>query len=77
MNWPKDFCISTWFKVCDDGEYVFLGKDMNEVVNITNEYRQYYVPNFLAIEDSGYGDYVYINIDGNGNISNKWREYNL
>lgn len=68
LNWPKDFCLRTHYKVCDDGEYVFLDKDMNEVVNITKEYEQYYVPDFLAIGDHGYGDYVYLDIDGNGNI---------
>ena len=70
LNWQNGFCLKTHYKVCDDGEYVFLDKDMNEVVNITKEYDQYYVPDFLAIEDNGYGDYVYINIDGNGNIEN-------
>lgn len=70
LNWPKGFCLNTHYKVCDDGEYVFLDKNMNEVVNITEEYDQYYVPDFLAIEDSGYGDYVCINIDGDGNIEN-------
>lgn len=68
LDWPEGFCLRTHYKVCDDGEYVFLDSDMKPVVNITKEYDQYYVPNFLAIEDSGYGDYVYINIDGEGNI---------
>lgn len=68
LNWPLWFCLRTHYKVCDDGEYVFLDKDMNEVVNITKEYKQYYVPDFLAIEDSGYGDYVAININGDGSI---------
>ncbi len=68
LNWPKDFCLKTHYKVCDDGEYVFLDKDMNEVVNITKEYEQYYVPDFLAIGDHGYGDYVYLNINGDGSI---------
>lgn len=68
LDWPKGFCINTYFKVCDDGEYAFLDKDMNELINITNEYDQYYVPDFLALEDSGYGDYVIINIDGDGKI---------
>ena len=70
LNWPKGFCLKTYYKVCDDGEYVFLDENMNEVVNITKEYDQYYVPDFLAIEDRGYGDYVYININGDGSIEN-------
>lgn len=68
LNWKDGFCLYTSYKVCDDGEYSFLDKDMNEVVNITNEYGQYYVPDFLSIEDSGYGDYVNININGDGSI---------
>ena len=70
VDWPKGFCIHTNFKVCDDGEYSFLDDQKNEVINITKEYDQYYVPDFLALEDSGYGDYVYINIDGDGHIEN-------
>lgn len=69
MNWPQGFCLNTHYKVCDDGEYVFLDENMQEVVNITQEYNQYYVPDFLAIEDSGYGDYVYIHINGDGTIT--------
>lgn len=68
VDWPRGLCIHTYFKVCDDGEYVFLDGEGKEVVNITKEYDQYYVPDFLALEDEGYGDYVYLNIDGNGNI---------
>lgn len=68
LNWPEGFCLNTHYKVCDDGEYVFLDENMNEIVNITNEYDQYYVPDFLSIEDEGYGDYVCINIDGEGKI---------
>lgn len=68
LNWKDGFCLNTNYKVCDDGEYVFLDKDMNEVVNITKEYKQYYVPDFLSIEDTGYGDYVYLNIDATGHI---------
>lgn len=68
LNWPEGFCLDTHYKVCDDGEYVFLDKDMNEVVNITKIYQQYYVPDFLAIGDDGYGDYVYIDINGDGTI---------
>lgn len=68
LDWPKDFMIRTNFKVCDDGEYIFLNENKEEAINITKEYDQYYVPDFLAIEDDGYGDYVYINIDGDGRI---------
>ena len=68
VGWPKGFWLKTCFKVCDEGEYSFLDENKNEIINITDEYKQYYVPNFMAIEDSGYGDYVCINIDEDGNI---------
>jgi len=70
LNWPEGFCLNTSYKICDDGEYIFLDSDMNEIVNITKEYKQYYVPSFLAIEDDGWGDYVYININSDGTIQN-------
>ena len=70
LNWKDGFCLNTHYKVCDDGEYVFFDENMNKVVNITKECQQYYVPDFLEIGDHGYGDYVYLNIDGNGKIEN-------
>jgi hypothetical protein len=68
LNWKDGFCLKTHYKVCDDGEYIFLDKDTEEVVNISKEYNQYYVPDFLSLEDEGYGDYVYLNINGDGTI---------
>lgn len=70
LNWPQGFCLKAYYKVCDDGEYIFFDENWNNAINITKEYGQYYVPDFLAIEDNGYGDYVCINIDGDGNIEN-------
>ena len=68
LDWPKDFCVRTYFKICDDGEYSFLDELGEEIINLTKEYDQYYVPIFLSLEDDGYGDYVYININGDGSI---------
>lgn len=68
LDWPNNISIRTHYKVCDDGEYIFLDENKEEVVNITDKYDQYYVPDFLAIEDDGWGDYVYLNIDNQGNI---------
>jgi len=68
LNWTDGFCLKTHYKVCDDGEYIFFNKEGKEVVDITKEYNQYYVPDFLSLEDEGYGDYVYLNINGEGTI---------
>ena len=70
LNWPKGFCLKTHFKVCDEGEYEFLDVDGKDVINITEEFDQYYVPDFLSIEDDGWGDYIIININGDGTIEN-------
>ena len=71
-NWPKGLCLSTHFKVCDDGLYQILDTEKN-VIWDSIKTKYYYVPYFLAIEDEGYGDYIYININGDGYINN-WRE---
>ena len=68
LNWKNGFCLKTSYKVCDDAEYVFLDENMNEVVNITKEYNQYYVPAFLSGECSRNDDYLNINIYGTGHI---------
>jgi len=67
-NWRKNILLETHFKVCDEGEYSFLDENFNEVINITDEFDQYYVPDFLSLEDDGYGDYVYIDIMSDGTI---------
>ena len=64
-DWPKGTTAETHYKTCDDNTISFIGysgKVLREV--------DCYVPGFLAIEDSGYGDYIIINIDGDGKINN-------
>jgi len=63
-DWPKGTTAETHYKTCDDNTISFIGyngKVLREV--------DCYVPGFLAIEDSGYGDYIIINIDGDGKIN--------
>lgn len=67
VNWPKGFCLRTNYKICDDGLYQIID-DKGEVVWDSVESGYYYVPDFLELEDEGFGDYMYINIDGEGNI---------
>lgn len=71
-NWPKKYCIRTHFKVCDDGLYQIIDIDGNVVWDsIKTNY--YYVPDFLSIGDDGYGDYMYLEIDGRGYIKD-WKD---
>jgi len=52
--------------VVDQGVYKYYDDKDNIIKNLDCEY----VPDYLAIEDSGYGDYVIINVDENGFINN-------
>lgn len=63
-DWPKGTTAETHYKTCDDNTISFIGHN-GKVLREVN----CYVPGFLAIEDSGYGDYIIINIDGDGKIN--------
>ncbi len=66
-NWKKDFCINTFFKVCDDGRYQIIG-DNDNVLWDSDDANRPYVPEFLEINSSNCGDNIYITIDGDGTI---------
>lgn len=66
-NWTKGATASVHYKVCDAGVYKLIDYDGNVVVENDG-----YVPNFLAPNGGGYGDYVIIKIDENGYIEN-WK----
>lgn len=66
LGWPTGTIARIFYKVCDECR-VELD---NGIV------RDEYVPDFLAIDDSGYGDYVYLTIDGDGKIQN-WKQKNV
>jgi hypothetical protein len=63
-GWPKGTTASVHYKVCDDGVYALIDADMKVV---TKKYG--YVPSMLCPGNHGYGDYVIMDIDGNGHIS--------
>lgn len=65
-NWPKGTTASVHYKVCDDGAYHLLDADRNVVASING-----YVPSIMCPEGEGYGDYVIMEIDGDGRIA-KW-----
>lgn len=66
-NWPTGTTASIHYKVCDDGDYELLDADRNVVASIDG-----YVPSVMCPEGEGYGDYVIMEIDGNGKIAN-WK----
>lgn len=72
-NWPKGYAMNIYWKICDQGVYEYIDENGNIIEKLDCDY----VPDYLAIEDDGYGDYVIINIDENGNIKNWWSEHQL
>jgi len=63
IGWPKEVKADVHYKVCDCCRIKYAGKEYYE-----------YVPNFLAINDRGYGDYIILTIE-DGKIVD-WSEAN-
>lgn len=61
-NWNGQV-VETYYKLVDEGEYVL---EVNGVC--LEDIEGVYVPDFLAIDDDGYGDYVYLTINEQGEI---------
>lgn len=70
-NWPKGKTLSFHdMKVCDEGIYILLDADKNEITRIEG-----YAPNSLLPGE--YGDYLDMDIDENGKITNWLESANL
>jgi hypothetical protein len=65
-NWPEGTVADIHFKVVDEGVYQLADSEGKIVKEING-----YVPKIMCPEDSGYGDYIIMKIDGSGKI-NKW-----
>ena len=63
LNWPIGTVAEIHYKVCDDGEYSIFDKNGTDVLKVDG-----YVPETLCPAENGYGDYIIMNIDGEGNI---------
>lgn len=62
MNWCNGIAAKVSYKVCDDGRYTVTDGQGNAYVV------ESYVPGCLSIGESGYGDYVHLDIDSDGYI---------
>lgn len=71
-NWEKGKTASVHYKVCDAGTYYLQDNDGNNVAKIVNDY----VPDILCPRDNGYGDYIIMEIDSNGQIQNWKPDFN-
>lgn len=67
INWPKGVKVHVFYKVCDDFRCTISDENGNEVLKYKG-----YVPEFMAIEDEGFGDYIDMVVDGNGTIKGWW-----
>lgn len=63
QSWPNGITAKTHYKVCDAGVYSLLDVDGNVVAKKVG-----YVPRMLCPKENGYGDYVIMEIDGDGVI---------
>lgn len=66
VNWRKGTTAHAFYKICDDGTYSLLDADKKILYEVDS-----YVPDILAIGDSGFGDYIDMVIDEDGKI-NGW-----
>lgn len=67
LSWPEGVKAHVFYKVCDEFECTIYDRSGNEVLNYEG-----YVPDFMAIEDEGYGDYIDMIVDENGYINDWW-----
>lgn len=66
-NWETGKTADIHYKVCDDGDYHILDENDEEVLHLNG-----YVPDILAINDNGYGDYIILEINEEGFIKD-WK----
>lgn len=65
-NWTKGTTADIHYKVCDDGNYYLKDAEGNTVLSIIDDY----VPKIMCPGGNGYGDYIIMKVDGEGNIEN-------
>jgi len=68
-DWPNGTTAKIHFKVCDEGSYFLKDNEGNIVLSIEDDY----VPSILSPKDNGYGDYIIMDIDENGQIQD-WKK---
>jgi len=63
INWEIGKTADIHYKICDEGFYKLLDINKNVIIDIKK-----YVPDVLSINDAGYGNYIILSIDKNGEI---------
>ena len=67
-NWTKGVTAEIHFKVCDCGSYYLIDDNGDTVLSIKDDY----VPRIMCPKENGYGDYIIMDIDENGQIQD-WK----
>jgi hypothetical protein len=67
VNWKQGVRATTHYKVCDNGTYKLLDSNMELIKKIRD-----YVPKMLSPKEEGWGDYIIMDIDPDGQI-NDWK----
>lgn len=65
-NWDIGKTASIHYKVCDNCSWKILDVNGNCIQDVEDQY----VPDSLCPTESGWGDYIIMNIDTNGKIAN-------
>jgi hypothetical protein len=68
LNWEQGKVADIHYKVCDAGCYYLKDSECETVLSIEDDY----VPSILCPEENGYGDYIIMKVDENGQIAN-WK----
>ena len=68
-NWTQDVFAEIHYQVGDDGDYYLRDADNEDVLVKECDY----VPNCLCPKENGCGDYIIMDVEGNGQIKN-WKK---
>ena len=63
IDWPKGVEANIHYKVCDDGTYYLLDENKEILAE-----KNCYVPDILSYIERGFGDYIIMLINGNGEL---------
>ena len=63
INWDAPIKCHVFAKVCDEFKCKIKGLNGEDIITYEG-----YVPSFMAIEDSGYGDYIDMIVEEDGTI---------
>lgn len=64
-QWPSGVTADVHYKVCDDGVYTLTDEFANPLKVLDG-----YVPRIMSPKEHGYGDYIIMEINGDGYIQN-------